>query len=154
MNNPLPLEMLIQRSMRVEDVLEVIDIEASSYDFPWSEKIFLDCIEAGYLCNVAHVGEILAAYGIMSFGAGEAHLLNLCVDAGYRRQGFGNLLIINLLERVKIHNVSSVYLEVRPSNLAAIDLYSQMGFSKVGERLKYYPALNGREDAYVLNLTI
>ena len=30
MNNPLPLEMFIQRSMRIEDVLEVIDIEVRS----------------------------------------------------------------------------------------------------------------------------
>lgn len=154
MTSALPLEMLIQRSMRVEDVLEVMDIEARSYDFPWSEKIFLDCMKAGYLCNVAHVGGVLAAYGIMSFGAGEAHILNVCVDASYRREGFGKLLITKLLEIVKTHNVSSVYLEVRPSNLAAIDLYSQIGFSKVGERLKYYPALNGREDAHVLNLTM
>ena len=154
MNNPLPLELFVQPSKSIEDVLEVFDIEVGSYDFPWSEKIFVDCIKAGYLCNVAHVGGVLAGYGIMSFGAGEAHILNVCVDASYRRQGFGKLLITKLLEIGKTHNIYSVYLEVRPSNLAAIDLYSQIGFSKVGERLKYYPALNGREDAHVLNLTM
>ena len=55
---------------------------------------------------------------------------------------------------VKTHDVSNVYLEVRPSNLAAIDLYYQAGFSKVGEWPNYYPAVDGREDAHVLNLSI
>ena len=154
MSHPLPIEMLVLRPMRVEDVPEVVDIEVRSYDFPWSEKILFDCIKAGYLCNVAYFGDILSAYGIMSFGAGEAHILNLCVDASCRRQGLGKLLIINFLETVKTHDVSNVYLEVRPSNLAAIDLYYQAGFSKVGERPNYYPAVDGREDAHVLNLSI
>ena len=65
MSSPLPIEMLVLRPMRIEDVPEVIDIEARSYDFPWSEKILFDCIKAGYLCNVAYFGDILGAYGII-----------------------------------------------------------------------------------------
>jgi [ribosomal protein S18]-alanine N-acetyltransferase len=154
MSITLPLEILVSRPMLIEDVPEVFDIEVRSYEFPWSEKILLDCIEAGYLCNVAYLGDFLAAYGIMSFGAGEAHILNLCVDTRHRRQGIGKQLITTFLEKTRAQNVSNVYLEVRPSNIAAIELYYKVGFSKIGERPNYYPALCGREDAYVLNLSI
>jgi ribosomal-protein-alanine N-acetyltransferase len=44
------------------------------------------------------------------------------------------------------------FLEVRVSNLAAIELYAKEGFSAVGRRHDYYPATAAtpREDALVL----
>ena len=43
-----------------------------------------------------------------------------------------------------------VFLEVRPSNAAAIALYHAEGFNEIGRRPRYYPAKGGREDALVM----
>jgi ribosomal-protein-alanine N-acetyltransferase len=46
------------------------------------------------------------------------------------------------------------FLEVRPSNTAAIRLYQTMGFEPIGVRRGYYQAVGGREDATVLRLEL
>ena len=38
------------RPMRALDVAEVVAIEHASYQFPWSEGIFRDCLRVGYTC--------------------------------------------------------------------------------------------------------
>ncbi|HVH82756.1 MAG TPA: hypothetical protein VM713_00425 [Steroidobacteraceae bacterium] len=58
------------RAMRDADVPDVVAIERSSYQFPWSEGIFRDCLRVGYTCRVATLGRQVAGYGVMSVGAG------------------------------------------------------------------------------------
>jgi ribosomal-protein-alanine N-acetyltransferase len=146
-------EMLI-RQMRPLDVADVVAIEHASYQFPWSEGIFRDCLRVGYLCRVVTVGQVLMGYGVMSTGAGEAHILNLCVGENFRCRGIGRHLMFALIERAAAAGVNEAFLEVRPSNTAAIRLYQSMGFVQLGMRRGYYQAAVGREDAAVLRLRI
>jgi ribosomal-protein-alanine N-acetyltransferase len=141
---------VVIRAMRGNDVGEVVGIERSSYQFPWSEGIFRDCLRVGYVCRVVTVSRQVMAYGVMSFGAGEAHILNLCVAEGYRCRGVGRRLLGALIERATAAGMADAFLEVRPSNMAAIRLYLALGFEQVGMRRGYYQAANGREDAAVL----
>lgn len=138
------------RPMQPADLPSVRSIERRSYAFPWSEQIFVDCIRAGYVCRVLEREGIVRGYGIMSTGGGESHMLNLCVDPGYRREGFARMLLGQLIEHARAAGAESMYLEVRPSNVAAIHLYHSMGFNEIHIRPDYYPAENGREDALVL----
>ena len=62
----------------------------------------------------------------------------------------GRRLLDNLLERAAAAGVTEAFLEVRPSNLAAIRLYQKLGFEQIGIRRGYYQAPDGREDAIVL----
>ena len=141
---------LVIRAMRGNDVPDVVVIERGSYQFPWSEGIFRDCLRVGYVCRVVTVSRQVMAYGVMSFGAGEAHILNLCVGEGYRCRGIGRQLLNSLIERAGAAGMADAYLEVRPSNTTAIRLYLSLGFEQVGMRRGYYQAANGREDAAVL----
>ena len=141
---------LVIRPMRSSDVADVVAIERSAYQFPWSEGIFRDCLRVGYLCRVVTISRQLMAYAVMSFGAGEAHILNLCVAEAHRRRGVGQQLLLALLERAGAAGMREAFLEVRPSNVAAIRLYLALGFEQVGMRRGYYQAVNGREDAAVL----
>jgi [ribosomal protein S18]-alanine N-acetyltransferase len=144
-----PPEVVI-RAMRGSDVSDVVAIERASYQFPWSDGIFRDCLRVGYLCRVVTVSRQLMAYGVMSLGAGEAHILNLCVAEAYRCQGVGRRLLTSLIERAAAAGMADAFLEVRPSNTAAIRLYLALGFEHAGMRRGYYQAANGREDAAVL----
>ena len=145
---------VVIRPMRVGDVSDVAAIERASYQFPWSEGIFRDCLRVGYVCRVMTVSRRVMAYGVMSIGAGEAHILNLCVSEAYRCRGVGKHMLRALVDRAAAAGMAEAFLEVRPSNTAAIRLYLSMGFEQVGTRRGYYQAPSGREDAAVLRLTL
>lgn len=142
------------RAMAHEDLLLVADIERRSYDFPWSHGVFRDCMLAGYSCHVLQHGDDIAGYAILSVAAAEAHILNLCVDPGFRSIGYGERLLDELLARARAAGVAAVFLEVRPSNSNALALYRKKGFQKIAKRPAYYQARSGREDADVLSLRI
>ena len=138
------------RPMHELDVPVVVAIERSAYQFPWSEGIFRDCLRVGYVCRVTEVDGDIAGYGIMSIGAGEAHILNVCVRAEYRGRGLARKVLSYLIDRARTAGMYEAFLEVRPSNTAAARLYHSLGFEQVGVRRGYYQATTGREDAAVL----
>jgi [ribosomal protein S18]-alanine N-acetyltransferase len=142
------------RAMRSADLADVVAVERASYRFPWSEGIFRDCLRVGYTCRVVTLGRQVVGYGVMSLGAGEAHVLNLCVAAALRCRGVGKRLLRSLLDRALEVGMSEAFLEVRPSNAAAIRLYLAFGFVQVGMRRGYYQAVGGREDAAVFRLPL
>lgn len=142
------------RDMTAGDVAEVAAIEATSYLFPWSEGIFRDCLRVGYCCRVLCDGAHAVGYCIVSFGASEAHLLNLCIRSDLHGLGLGRYLLLHALDRAREAGVRTMYLEVRPSNRIALALYRTMGFVQVGHRRAYYRGQNGREDALVLALDL
>jgi len=150
-----PAQRLVRfRAMTPFDIPGVAAVEKSSYQFPWSEGIFRDCLRVGYLCRVAECEGAVVAYGIVAMGAGEAHVLNICVGEQMRGRGVGRQMLMLLLERSSQAGMQDVFLEVRPTNLHAIALYQSVGFVEVGRRRGYYQAVEGREDALVLKLSI
>ena len=148
----LPAVMI--RPMAEADVSAVVVIEQASYRFPWSEGIFRDCLKVGYVCRAVEQFDTVAAYGIVSTGAGEAHILNLCVREDLRCRGIGARLLDDLLECAAAVAVDLAYLEVRPSYAAAIRLYQAFEFEQIGVRRGYYQAPGGREDAAVFKLAL
>jgi ribosomal-protein-alanine N-acetyltransferase len=140
--------------MAAADIADVALVEATSYLFPWSEGIFRDCLRVGYCCRVLCCGDETVGYCIISFGANEAHLLNLCVRPDLHGMGLGRHLLWHALERARDAGVKTMFLEVRPSNEIALSLYRSEGFVEVGYRRSYYRGVNGREDALVLALEL
>ena len=142
------------RPMQEEDLQEIMAIETRAYQYPWTETIFQDCLRVGYCCWVLERDDVITAYGVMSVAVGESHILNLCVDPDYQSLGLGKMLLSRLLEVAQDHDVNMTFLEVRPSNFAAIKLYLGLGFDEIGMRRNYYPARMGREDALILARTV
>lgn len=142
------------RSMSHDDLAMVSDIERRSYEFPWSHGVFRDCLLAGYNCIVLERGGHIVGYSILSVAAGEAHVLNLCVDPSFRSLGYGDRLLEEILGRARFAEVREVFLEVRPSNRNALGLYRKKGFHRIARRPAYYQSRDGREDAEVLSLKL
>lgn len=145
---------LTLRVMRSDDVQQVVDIETSTYEFPWTIGIFRDCLRVGYSCVVLEDDECLLGYAVMSVSAGEAHLLNLCIRPERQRCGLGRDMLNFMLKRARESAAERIFLEVRESNLAALALYNASGFKAIGLRRNYYRAQEGREDAIVLSLSL
>lgn len=142
------------RPMRSEDLPAVAALEQRTYPFPWTEQVFRDCLRVGYDCWAVEADGQVAGYGIMSAGAGECHVLNLCLAPALRRRGAARQLLFMLLGRARRAGMLHAFLEVRPSNHAAIALYEAAGFERVGLRRGYYQAHEGREDAVVYRLAL
>lgn len=143
-------EEMVLRPMREHDLVQIVAVEQRAYEFPWSIGIFADCLRVGYCCWTLLAADTIIGYGIMAVAADEAHVLNLCIDPAHRRRGHARALLERLLGLAGEHRAAIVFLEVRPSNEAAIELYHQAGFQRIAVRRDYYPATVGREDALVL----
>ncbi len=139
------------RDMKHDDLAMVSDIERRSYEFPWSHGVFRDCLLAGYRSSVLIRDKRVVGYGILSIAAGEAHILNLCIDPEFRSMGYGERLLDTMLSHARGATVREVLLEVRPSNKTALALYRKKGFFQVANRPAYYQSHEGREDAAVLS---
>jgi ribosomal-protein-alanine N-acetyltransferase len=135
------------RPMSPADVEEVMRLETSVYQFPWTERIFRDCIRVGYDCWLALKDNIIVAHAVVSTAAGESHVLNLAVTEEYQGKGIGKQFIHFLLGIAASKQAEIMMLEVRPSNVRAISCYNSAGFNEIGCRKDYYPAPNGKEDA-------
>ena len=85
------------RPMTQADLSRVAQLERESYVFPWNDQIFADCLRVGYHCVVVETAAGVSGYGVLSMGAGEAHVLNLCIAEGWRRRGIGRRLLVALL---------------------------------------------------------
>lgn len=142
------------RPMLESDLTTVIALEQRAYAFPWTLGIMRDCLRVGYSCWVYESAGSILAYAFMSVAAGEAHLLNLCVKQELQARGIGRRFLRHLVTIARRQGADTLFLEVRPSNQAALVLYQSLGFNEVGQRRDYYPSEQGREDALVLAMAL
>ena len=142
------------RPMREADLDEVYAIELRAYPFPWTLGIFRDCLRSDYPAWVLQADGRLVGYFLTSIAAGEAHVLNVCVDPEWQGRGYGRKLLRAIAHLARGRGAQRVFLEVRPSNTRAIALYHAEGFNEIGRRPRYYPARDGREDALVMAIEL
>ena len=140
--------------MRVEDLDAVSAIEQRIYEFPWTRGNFADSLIARYSCTVMACEPTVMGYAILALGAGEAHLLNLSIDAPWQGKGHGRALLLHQIDIARERDARILLLEVRPSNTVARALYRDLGFEQITVRRGYYPAAQGREDALLLALPL
>ena len=107
-----------------------------------------------YLNYRLTVDDTLAAFAITQVVLDEATLFNIAVDPAFQRRGFGRQLLLHLIDALLQRDVLTLWLEVRASNQAAIQLYESLEFNQVSLRRNYYPTATGREDAIIMALTL
>lgn len=140
----------MMRAMTAADIDAVLAIEQAVHAHPWTRGNFADALAAHYLCQVEENDGALRAYGVLLPGVDEAELLTLGVAAAHQRRGLGRTMLLELSALARERGAERLFLEVRPSNMAALALYRQMGFSEIGKRRDYYSSADGREDAILM----
>lgn len=136
--------------MRDDDLEWVAQQDAQLYPFPWSVGNFSDSMRSGYSCWTMLDGAQPVGYAVLMMVLDEAHILNISVVVERQRQGLGRCLLAHLGSVARQAGARQLFLEVRPSNTAALALYEHAGFETIGRRKGYYPAASGREDALVM----
>lgn len=142
--------------MAVDDLDEVLLIENAVYPHPWTRGNFLDSFSSGYeTWTLRDESGVLVGYFLVMLAVDEAHLLNVSVRGDLHGQGIGRKLLDKVVSLSQENGMSSVLLEVRPSNVQALAVYKHYGFTQIGVRKGYYPdANNAREDAIVMRLPL
>ena len=137
--------------MHERDLDGVTALEASLQVFPWSHGNFSDSLNAGHSVWVLREGVDLIGFSVVMSVIDEAHLLNIGVSKRYQGQGYGARLLRHAMECARLGGAAKLFLEVRPSNERAVELYRHFGFCQIGTRKGYYPAVTGREDALIFD---
>lgn len=133
-------------NIKANDLADILAIENSVKVYPWTKTMFQDCLNAHYICWTLKDATEIIGFIIFSLAAEECEILNLCIKSSKQHQGYGTILLQKTLQYTKQHNAKKVFLDVRASNQAAINLYHNLGFNELGRRKNYY----GCEDAIML----
>lgn len=141
------------RDMVAADVPTVVAIERASYTMPWSEATFRGLLRRRDAEMVsAEADGVVIGYAAFWCVVDQGELGNVAVSADWRGLGLGARLVEDVLRRAVRRGVREVFLEVRPSNNVARQLYDRLGFRPVGRRRNYYQA--PVEDAIVLRYLV
>ncbi len=130
---------LLFEKMTEQHIPRVAELEKQCFSTPWSESALSEELSnkfARFFVSVLN-GEVVGYIGSHNV-LGEVYITNVAVFPEYRKKGFGEALIKKLIETVKNENADFITLEVRKSNISAINLYEKCGFSAVGERKNFY----------------
>ena len=135
------------RLMTLDDLGEVVRLEAASQPRAWSEQVFRDELQAENRSFLIAVGPhgVVGFAGLMVIGE-EAHITTLLVAEGSRRGGLGRKLMVALIETAASQGARHLTLEVRTGNKAARAFYARLGLAPVAIRPRYY----GDDDALIL----
>ena len=138
------------RPMTLGDLDGVMAVEQESFLTPWSRSAFEEELVKNRLARylVALDADSIVGYAGTWLVINEAHVTNVAVHAGRRREGIGRLLMEALMQMARDAGMESMTLEVRVSTEAAKTLYQQLGFVSAGVRKNYYSET--KEDALIL----
>lgn len=141
----------VVRRFEPNDIKSLANLEKECFSRPWSEESLLTefskrnlfCFVAISLQNSKIIGYI-GCYYVLD----ECYITNLAVSSLVRGQGTGRALVEEVLKEAMQRNFAFVTLEVRASNIVAINLYKRLGFKEQGMRKAYYS--NPTEDAILM----
>jgi ribosomal-protein-alanine N-acetyltransferase len=142
--------------MNEKDLPFVLEIENMCYPNPWRLSSFKGEIENRPISNpyviIYRPLEKIIGYIIYWHIRNEVQISNIAVSPEYRQMGVGEGVLRKILQEMRYKEADFVFLEVRPSNLAARCLYEKIGFTILGLRKGYYR--NPSEDAIVMGKSL
>lgn len=146
------------RSMQIEDLDAVLDIERVSFPTPWSRNAFISELTENNLCYYwvcvfspegdGVEGQRVVGYAGIWLIVDEVHITTIAIHPDWRGSGLGEALLHYIFLESLIKGGERITLEVRPSNLSARALYRKFGFKDVGRRRGYYTDTG--EDAIIM----
>lgn len=140
--------------MTVDDIAQVHSLLQAAFVHSWTSGMIRMELEHPWSRTLLAVGLEGQILGVAFFWmlVGELQILNLASDPKFRRQGVARFLMQAALKAARENGCENAFLEVRTSNVAAIQLYASLGFQDAGLRPKYYADTG--EDALLMQLQL
>lgn len=140
------------------DLEPILAIEQHSFQWPWGRISFEGELNSQNTCSYVvksaqgHTCGQVIAYVFLRRAADELHILKIAVRPAWRGQGIATWLLERCFIISAGQGTKSAHLEVRPSNIPAVELYQKLGFQVIGRRPKYYA--DSKEDALLMTKII
>jgi len=143
---------LIIRKMTADDIPAVVELDKMSFSLPWPERSFRFELtdNPASRCWVAEVDGRVVGMIVVWLLVEEAHVATLATHPDLRRQGIAKKLLAHALRYLIDEGAQTSFLEVRASNIAALEMYRKFGYEESGRRRRYYK--DNDEDAILMNL--
>ena len=140
---------MIIRKLEAGDIAGIANLEKICFSDPWSEASIASELDNPLsVWFTALEGENVIGYVGSQTVLDGSDMMNIAVSPEFRRMGVAEKLIDALISELRVRGSRCLILEVRVSNIAAISLYTKLGFSEIGRRRNYYR--NPKEDALIL----
>ena len=116
---------------------EILSISSIEEDFKSNTYYYISAI----------LEENLVGFAGISILVDHADILGIAVDKNHTRKNIASTMLKHIIEICKKMDLDNIFLEVRESNIPAINLYEKHGFKKISIRTNYYKDNN--EDALI-----
>jgi [ribosomal protein S18]-alanine N-acetyltransferase len=137
-----------------DDLAMLAQIHADSFEAGWTAQSIQSSLELpGATALVVELAGISYGFVMYQIVAGEAEILTICVSLNFRRQHFGQQLLIGAIEHLQAVQTKKLFLEVAADNPAALSLYGRHGFVQTGLRRGYYQR-NGKPAVDAILMTL
>ena len=140
-------DLQIMRKANHSDINSIFGIEKDVFkEENWSHNMIHSSIsDIATITYVIEELENIVAYCMVKITDNVFEIINFAVAPLFQRKGRGKLILEFFLKQIPIN--SSVFLEVKKSNAAAINLYNSTGFQTINIRYNYY---KDGSDAFVM----
>jgi len=137
------------RWMIRRDMPEVLSIESQSFEFPWTEEDFINCLrQRNCIGMVAEHDDHVVGFMLYELNKTRIRVLNFAVGENFRRRGAGSQMMAKLIGKLSSQKRSRITLEVRETNLPAQLFFRKIGFRAVSVLRQFYA--DTPEDAYLM----
>lgn len=130
---------MILRELTILDADFLFDFESKNFKDGWTLDMIKSAFNTGRFFGYGYFNDNqLVAFITFSFSLDTADLESIVTHTDYRKTGLGSSLIEKFIKTAKGNNITKLFLEVRESNINAINLYNKFGFSEISKRKNYY----------------
>ena len=127
------------RWMIRRDLPRVLQIEESSFEFPWSKDDFITCLhQRNCIGMVIEHDENVVGFMIYELHKIRIDLLSFAVHPCFRRRGAGKTMINKLIAKLSYQRRKMITLAVRETNLDGQLFFREMGFRCTNIANQYY----------------
>ena len=140
---------VLVRWMVRRDFAQVLAVEETCFEFPWTEQEFRLCLQQpNCLIMVAeHEGRIVG-FVVYETPKNQFFVTNIAVDPEFQRHGIARQMIRKLVSKMIQQRRHKIVIEIRETNLQALLCFRALGFTSATILKDFYEGRN--EDAYVL----
>lgn len=139
---------MVERVVEIDasGIDDLINVERQCFAYHWTREQFALGLDKGaYRTLGVYSNNNLVGYIAFSLIVDEMEILNLAILPEFRRKGLASILLQQALAVSQENGMRKSFLDVKRSNIAAIELYTKFGYKQVGVRERYYP--DTHEDA-------
>lgn len=135
------------------DMDEVLQIEGSSFQYPWTEEEFLCCLrQRNCIGTVAELDQRIVGYMIYELHKSMLRIINFAVAPDVRRHGIGRQMVERLVDKLHQQRRREIVLEVRETNVPAQLFFGNNGFRAITVLRGHFD--DTMEDAYYMRFSL